>query len=440
MLRADGRWSRVVCTQCAPLRLNSTRPIMSAALLRHSATQRRSRSAMGTSVRALVKPGLIKWARETAGRTVEETAKRINIDVDRYRAWESSTDEEAPTINQLRALAEFFRRPLVVFYLPEVPPAPKSPRDFRRLPGSEDHRFSPQLLYQMRESAQRRELALDLLDELGDEPVAFEASAKLDESPAAVAQRVRDLLGIPIDTQLRWREPRVGFNAWRQCVEAQGVLVFQAPRVEEREARGFSLVENPLPVVVVNSKDSPAGRSFSLIHELAHVMLRQAGVCDFEDPGDQEAAKVEVFCNAVAAATLMPRDSFLAEGIVKSHSATEWFDDELKELSLRYSVSREAVVRRLLELGRTTEKFYRMKRGQYAAEQRAREEREKETNAGGGPSPDRAAMSNLGSSFIRLVLSSYRQDHLTLSDVSNVLGVRVKHVRRIEEALTRRAE
>jgi Zn-dependent peptidase ImmA (M78 family) len=396
---------------------------------------------MATSIRALVKPELIRWARETAGRTVDETAKRVNVDVERYQAWESNTDEDAPTINQLRTLAEFFRRPLAVFYLPEVPPAPKVPRDFRRLPGTAATRFSPQLIYQMREAAQRRELALELLDELGDEPIPFEESAKLNESPAAVAQRIRNLCSVALDTQRRWRDQRAGFKAWRQCVESHGVMVFQAPRVEQREARGFSLVENPLPVVVVNSKDSPAGRSFSLFHELAHVMLRQSGVCDFEDAGDQEAARVEVFCNAVAAATLMPRDSFLAEDVVNAHPArpTDWSDDELKELSLRYSVSREAVVRRLLELGRTTNRFYQMKRGQFAAEQRAREEKEKESDSGGGPSPDRAAMSNLGPSFVRLVLSSYHQDHLTLSDVSNVLGVRVKHVSRIEEALRRRA-
>ena len=61
--------------------------------------------------------------------------------------------------------------------------------------------------------------------------------------------------------------------------------------------RGFSIAARLLPAIVLNIKDSPYARVFTLIHELAHVILQEEGVCElYEDLGC-----VEVFCNAVAA-------------------------------------------------------------------------------------------------------------------------------------------
>jgi Zn-dependent peptidase ImmA (M78 family) len=69
---------------------------------------------------------------------------------------------------------------------------------------------------------------------------------------------------------------------------------------------------------VVNPKDVFAPRVFSLIHELVHLMLHQSGVSDLDIDAARQAQDemVEVFCNAVAAAVLIPQDLFLAESAV----------------------------------------------------------------------------------------------------------------------------
>ncbi|PJN93119.1 hypothetical protein CNY89_23520, partial [Amaricoccus sp. HAR-UPW-R2A-40] len=127
-------------------------------------------------------------------------------------------------------------------------------------------------------------------------------------------------------------------------------------------------------------------RVFSLLHELAHLMLRQSGVSDLDADGPRRAEdeRIEVFCNQVAAAALMPRAQLLAEPLVaaKEGGRSEWSDDDIRALATIYSVSREAVVRRLLTLNRTSEAFYARKRAQYAAEFRELQEQRKEKNAG----------------------------------------------------------
>jgi Zn-dependent peptidase ImmA (M78 family) len=63
-------------------------------------------------------------------------------------------------------------------------------------------------------------------------------------------------------------------------------------------------------VVALNTRDAPQARTFTLLHELAHIALRTGeALCDLTEqtPAD---ARVEVFCNHVAGAALQPRDRF----------------------------------------------------------------------------------------------------------------------------------
>jgi Zn-dependent peptidase ImmA (M78 family) len=139
-----------------------------------------------------------------------------------------------------------------------------------------------------------------------------------------------------------------------------GVLVFQSTDIDLSEMRGYSLASQPLPVIVVNRKDSPAARQFTLLHELTHLMLHTSGLCDLEIGSGRRGAEhsTEVFCNHTAGAALVPRALLLSDPIVKSHRGIVWEDGELKSLAAAHSVSREVILRRLLIAGRTTQVFY----------------------------------------------------------------------------------
>jgi Zn-dependent peptidase ImmA (M78 family)/DNA-binding XRE family transcriptional regulator len=394
---------------------------------------------MAKRVRALVKSEILKWARKSAGFEIEAAAKKIQVKPEQLASWED--DDGRPTINQLRKMATAYRRPLSVFYLQEVPTTFQVLRDFRRLPGDGLRQYSPALLYEMRFAQQRRELALELLEGIDETPIPFILSTSLDVDPENLGTIIRRELRIAYALQVAWRDQRIAFNTWRAHIESLGVLVFQMGRVSPDEVSGFAISEEIFPVIAISRKDTPfSRRTFSLLHEFAHLMLRQSGVSDPDvdaarPPEDQE---VEVFCNHVAAAALMPRERFLGEDILQLRfGRAEWADDELEELAKVYSVSREAVVRRLLTFDRTTEDFYQRKREQYHAERELRKAREraKLQEQEYRPNPPRDAVSNYGKPFIRLVLNNYYQDHITLSDVSSYLGLRVRHVPKIEQTL-----
>lgn len=388
---------------------------------------------MARTVKALINPDLLKWARKTARIDLSRAAKVAKVTETTLEAWEAG--EDYPSIAKLRMLAKLYKRPLSVFYLPERPLDFAPLKDFRRLPGEVAGILSPALAAQITAAEERRALALELYAELGEEPPGFQLRASLADRPDDTAARIREWLGVALSEQQSWRDARTGYNAWRRQVENLGLLVFQLTGVGVKEARGFAIAKRPLPAVAVNGGDSPTARSFSLFHEICHVMLGESSISDFSDgnAGDDrlpDAAKIEAFCNAVAAAALLPREALLAHPLVRSHVGGTWTDDDLLELSKAFAVSEEAVLRRLLTLEKAAPAFYKQKRRDYealAAQLAAAPSK-------GRATPSQKALNRLGTGYTRLVLNAYYRQRLTLADVSAYFNVKLPWISKIESA------
>ncbi len=337
-------------------------------------------------------------------------------------------------------MASAYKRLLSDFFLPAPPPEDPLPHDFRRLPGEVALRYSRALRYQLRLARQRRALALDFAAELEVDLRPLELRLTIDANTDKAGAAIRDFLGLDLARQRAFRDARKSYNDWRALIEARGVLVFQVTGIEPSEALGFSLTEQPLPVIAVNRKLAPNGRTFTLLHELVHVLLGIGGICDLDEadiraPSEQ---RMEVFCNAVAAAALVPREALLAEPLVANATEIrrEWSDLELDALGRVFGVSKETVLRRLLATGRTTQSFYTQRRAAWTklfelTSPVSDQESEFRRNM------PQEVVSDLGRPFTRLVLESYASDRTSLSDVSRYLGLRAQQVDKVRALLAK---
>lgn len=381
---------------------------------------------MPRSIPALVEPHVLKWARRSAGVTVEEAARNASVDVHRYVGWEEPGGEH-PTMAKLRSLADMFKRPLSILLLPEPPVEREPMTDYRRPPGDEPAPLSRQLRLQIRRAYERHENALALYRDIGEVPPQFHSVADLADDPDEVAERIRQLVNVDLATQSSWATRRDAFLAWRDAIEQVGVLVFQVSHVDEQEVDGFSITDRLLPVIAVNRKHSESRRIFTLFHELTHVLLRAESLCDMSEDArlPPERQRVEIFCNRVAGSVLVPEAALLNSQVVVRHDPTpEWDDDDLEVLARQFNVSREAVLRRLLISGRTTSEFY----GQW------RRDHPPTPGGSGGPiSPAVNALSILGPTYTRLVLRNFYEDRINVSDVSNQLRIKLQHLPELEE-------
>jgi Zn-dependent peptidase ImmA (M78 family) len=380
-----------------------------------------------------VKPELLTWAREAANLSADQAARKIGVKPERVVWWELGIGR--PTVVQLRKAADAYRRPLAAFFLPEPPARPVLPHDFRRLPAGAPAEPSAELILQVRRARRRRAVARALASGLGREVPELGLRVSLDEDAEAVAARARSWLDVTSEEQAQWTGDYGPLNSWIATFEARGVLVFQTGDVALEEMRGFALGERQLPVIVLNAKDAPRGRVFTLMHELTHLMLGQDGVCDPLGVGrhaQNPDEGVEVYCNRVAGAILVPRASLLAHPLLAEAAGTrDWSDEEILELADHFAVSREAIVRRLVIVGRATEAFYDRKRGAYLVQYRARAASARE----GFAPPFRIVVRDNGRQYTRVVLEALDREQITLADVSDYLGVRIKHLEKIAGAV-----
>jgi len=363
-----------------------------------------------------VSPKVLRWARETAGYSVDEVAKKLSVQVSRIEHWEAG--ELGVTEGRLDRLADIYKRPTALFFLDEPPNEPiiKTP-DFRRK--SERRDASPSLKLQIRKAIEKAESYVEINEELGIKVESFSFRCSTDEEPEVVGARLRKALGVTLEEQIGWEGNKSrAFSRWREASELAGVLVFQTSRAQIDDARGLSLRVEPMPIAIIASGDTPNGRIYTLLHELVHIGLHETGVCDMHDDG------IEKFCNEVAAAALMPRklvEQALARQSLVLNAKT------LTSAARWMCVSEQALALRLVELEYASWAFYRSMRNHF--DELAEQARQKAAESSGGNVPQPLlALTRNGRVFTRTVLEAFNSGRISAHRAATVLNIGAKYL------------
>jgi Zn-dependent peptidase ImmA (M78 family) len=126
----------------------------------------------------------------------------------------------------------------------------------------------------------------------------------------------------------------------------------------------------------------------------------------------------------------MPATEVLRHPLVNTpRTLDDWSDEDIRELANHFSVSKEAILRRLLTLQRTSRRFYERKRDQFI------EEAQQASRRTGFAHPAVNTLSLLGKPYVSLVLNAYNSKTVTASDASDYLGLRAKHFNRLADSL-----
>jgi Zn-dependent peptidase ImmA (M78 family)/transcriptional regulator with XRE-family HTH domain len=388
---------------------------------------------MPTRNEALITPEVLRWAVTESGREPSWIARRLNISAQRLSDWIDGASR--PTVRQARLLADVLKRPFELFYLPGPPLAAQELHDFRRLPGQIAGRPSPELRLEVRKAHFRCDIARELFGEAEGVPELQLPTISQQDDAEAASAALLGALGAGMASRPRFGTDRAAFAWWRERAEQVGILVFQMRGVDLDEARAFSIGAPDLPVAVVNNRDSAHGKAFSLLHEATHIALRRAGLCDLDDHEARrpEDLRIEVFCNRVAGACLVPSAALTAlPAVARATASSEWTDEDLRAIAARFGASREVVLRRLLILERTSQAFYQRKRDQWLQEYSRRA-----TRRAGPVPPHFVALGSNGPRLTRLVLESVARERVSLHDAANYLELRVAHFPKLEAALSR---
>jgi len=376
--------------------------------------------------------GVLRWARESQGYSVEAVAAHLGRDPSEIEAWERG--DTAPTYAQLERLAyKLFKRPLAVFFLPSPPVEPNLKQEFRTLPEFEIDQLSADTRYQLR-LARAFQISLGELND-GANPaerkVFLEVQVTISSDPREAASTLREFFGISLATQRAWSSTEEALKNWRNAVESAGVFVFKNS-FKQRDISGFSLADDEFPVIYLNNGTTKSRQVFSLFHELSHVLLGTDSISKVDESSIDHLADaekhVERFCNALAAEFLIPVEDFSRQ--LESAAAID--DDLVVRLAERYHVSRESVLRRLLDLDLVTQGDYQRKAKQWAEEA--------EGAAGGSGGNYYATQATyLGDNYVRLVFAKHYQGKISNEQVADYLGVKTKSVAGLESLVMGRS-
>jgi Zn-dependent peptidase ImmA (M78 family)/DNA-binding XRE family transcriptional regulator len=386
---------------------------------------------MSISTPALVNPDVLTWAREESGYPLEPVAKRLNVKPEYVLAWERG--DKKPTVRQAQELAKFYHRPFGVFFLPQPPTLPPLAAEYRRLPSVKPGIESPEFRLALRVMSWRRETALELTEELGVIMPEFSLFAHLSKSPADVGIRLREALGVTKNEQLGWTSDWHAWRNWRKAVETLGVLVFQFPKVSLDQARGVSLLDFPLPVIGINSKEtSPAARCFTLLHELTHLALalgheELAAIGETRD--DKAWLEVERFAEESASYALIPTE-MLVTFLRRMNVAPDTWDITLmRSLASKFRVTPMAMATRLRAAGQLTwDGYNRWKEiwNGYLATL---------TKRGGYASPVDKTVGRTGRPFIQLVIEALDANRITAVQASRYLDLKFDHFEKLRNEI-----
>ena len=390
-----------------------------------------------------VNPNILQWARETAGLTPEQAVERLQLRptrgvsaLERLEALESGVAH--PSRALLVRMAKQYRRPLVTFYMSQRPRLGDRGQDFRTLPEGHSAAGDALLDALIRDVRARQSLVRAALeDEEEAMPLAFVGSRRMSDGVQAVLSSLRDTLRVSLDEFRAQTSPEAAFALLRGAAESAGVFVLLMGNLGSHHTtidlqifRGMVLADNIAPFVIINDQDSRAAWSFTLLHELTHLLLGQTGVS-----GEGEELEIERFCNAVASEFLLPTGELTRLWLVDSagiESMRERISSFARERNLSASMVAYGLYR-ARSIDQSTWRNLNVAFHDLWLRQRT-QRRERTRDQEGGPNYYVVRGHRVGRALLTLVHRMMTAGALTTSKASKILGVKAKQVQALFEA------
>ena len=370
-----------------------------------------------------INPERIAWCCADLGITPDELAAETGISASTMEHVMARKD--GMTFNQLRKVAEHFGRG-VLFFLEEGPvdEAQVHSPQFRTL-ANQKPELSTKLKALIERVEKQRDVYLSLREDLDDEDRPRFMPPDLPQEDLHEAARIaRQWLGLGEHNS---------FDSYRESLESRGVLVFRSNGyngkwqiAKTNPILGFSLYDADCPVIVVKKLDWETRQSFTLMHELGHLLLHKTSSID--DERDLQSHRGhEREANAFAGYLLVP-DAFLASiRDTERPDEVSQYDAWLEPQRKAWGVSGEVILRRLLDVGRLPQRQYDSYR--QWQERFVREERE----GGSREWRHREPRHVFGDMFVRTVLDALYARHITLAKASSYLdNLKIKDLHQLE--------
>ena len=281
---------------------------------------------------AKVKPEILKWARENSLLSIDEAARKLNLKsgkqmsaADKLTAVELGDKE--PSRSLLLRMSKQYHLPLLTFYLDKPPIIGDRGEDFRTLPDNFEEIEDINVDLLIRDiKARQSTIRETLIDADEEKHLDFIGQHKIEDGISNVVQTLHNIFNVNLEEYRNQINHKEAFRYLRQKVESQGIFVLLKGNLGSYHSnipitvfRGFALADAIAPFIVINDQDAESAWSFTLIHEMVHLILGQTGIS-----GLYFDNVIEKFCNDAASEFILPANEF------KQFQISDYNFDKLK--------------------------------------------------------------------------------------------------------------
>ena len=206
--------------------------------------------------------------------------------------------------NKLIKFANILNIPFAYIFLNELPKAEKEIADFR----AEKKEFSNNLKNCIASSKKKQEWFRNYLIRNGYDKFLDNRNFDSDESI------IKEITNLTSYDKAKNKAKGKRFNYMKDALEEKNIIVQQSgisqnenkKSISLEECRGYAIYDEYAPLIFINSKDiSEDGKIFTLLHELAHIILKHSGISSYNFNIEEEYK-----CNNIAGEILMPSQEF----------------------------------------------------------------------------------------------------------------------------------
>ncbi len=348
--------------------------------------------------------------REQIGLELFEVAKKVP------KIEKIENDEHKPTYKQLVTLADLYKVPRWVFISEELPPKyqfNKSVPAFRQFSDNNPEIFSDHRIRNLTAKIEQyRNLILALREDM-HEPVEVFKSPQItnNASPVHVSKQIR-----------RWLDTsgNYDFSEWKLLLEQKGIFIFLTSKYKgwshiDREClRGFTIYNSKLPIIVINDSDSKKAQSFTLFHELGHILRKENSI----DIWEYQNIEIEKWCDKLAGNVLMPANEL--QNITLSDDPLS----DIKSIAKSFKVSPYACLVRLRQLQKISQRVYQNIEDKLINEFKQLQKKLKESK--GGPARDRAneVITQYGHIYTKALFQAYHNKEIGLHKLTHLFDLK----------------
>ena len=310
------------------------------------------------TVNVNIQPAIISWA---LSQTSEE--KLGTKLVDNIKHWLDGT--KSPTFNQIEDFSKKSHIPLGYFFLQTPPIEQISLLEYRTLDSIQLTNPSRNLIDTIHDMEAVQEWMVNYRKEWNYDTISIVGSLKGITDISVIADTIRKDLGLNIEWYKDCGNPSEAFNKVRGLLEECGIVVMMNGIVgknthralDVNEFRAFAMVNEWAPLIFINGADSAGGRLFSLFHELVHLWIGENDLYNDTTYSANGIKPIEVTCNAVAGALMVPKTVFLEKW---NNNTNDDIHEKIKELARMFRCSSSVIARRALDNKKIDQNVYNM--------------------------------------------------------------------------------